>query len=54
MGKIEVFNQAISKMLKIRNIRFISDLEKIKDDLPSTLMGLKARRQHAFQGFHRG
>jgi len=40
-GKIEVYNQAMSKILKIRNIRNISDLGKIKDDLPSTLMGLK-------------
>jgi two-component system, NtrC family, nitrogen regulation sensor histidine kinase NtrY len=41
-GKIEVFNQAMSKILKTRNIRFVSELKKIKDDLPSTLMGLKA------------
>jgi two-component system, NtrC family, nitrogen regulation sensor histidine kinase NtrY len=41
-GKIEVFNQALSKILKTRNIRNISELGKIKDDLPATLMGLKA------------
>jgi two-component system, NtrC family, nitrogen regulation sensor histidine kinase NtrY len=41
-GKIEVFNQAMSKILKTRNIRFVSELKKIKDELPSILMGLKA------------
>jgi two-component system, NtrC family, nitrogen regulation sensor histidine kinase NtrY len=41
-GKIEVFNQGLSRMLKIRNIRFVSELSKIKDDLPAVIMGLKA------------
>jgi two-component system nitrogen regulation sensor histidine kinase NtrY len=41
-GKVEVFNQGLSKMLKIRNIRFISDLSVVKDDFPAILMGLKA------------
>ncbi len=50
-GKVEVFNQGISKLLKIRNIRFISDLKKIKDDLPSTLMGMKAGRSTLFKVF---
>jgi nitrogen fixation/metabolism regulation signal transduction histidine kinase len=40
-GKIEVFNQAMSKILRIRNIRNISELANIKEDLPATLMGLK-------------
>jgi len=40
-GKVEVFNNAMSKMLKVRNIRFVSDLKKIKDDLPPTLLNLK-------------
>ena len=50
-GKIEVFNQAISKLLKIRNIRNISELGKIKDDLPGTLMGLKAGDSTLFKIF---
>jgi nitrogen fixation/metabolism regulation signal transduction histidine kinase len=50
-GKVEVFNHGISKMLKIRNIRFISDLKKIKDDLPTTLMGLKAGDSTLFKVF---
>jgi two-component system nitrogen regulation sensor histidine kinase NtrY len=40
-GRVDVFNQAMSKMLRIKNIRNVSDLGKIKDDLPATLMGLK-------------
>ena len=50
-GKVEVFNQAMSRMLKTRNIRFISDLKKIKDDLPSTLMGLKAGNSTLYKVF---
>ncbi len=40
-GHVEVFNQGLSKMLKIRNIRFVSDLAKIKEDLPATLLAIK-------------
>lgn len=50
-GKVEVFNHAMSKILKIRNIRFISDLKIIKDELPSTLMGLKAGNSTLFKVF---
>jgi len=50
-GKIEVFNNAISKMLNIRNIRFVSDLKSIKEDLPVTLMGLKAGESTLFKIF---
>jgi two-component system, NtrC family, nitrogen regulation sensor histidine kinase NtrY len=40
-GKVEVFNQSLSRMLNVRNIRFVSDLKKIKDDLPAALLHLK-------------
>jgi nitrogen fixation/metabolism regulation signal transduction histidine kinase len=50
-GKVEVFNHGISKMLKIRNARFVSDLATIKDDLPATLMGLKAGDSTLFKVF---
>jgi two-component system, NtrC family, nitrogen regulation sensor histidine kinase NtrY len=50
-GKIEVFNQAMNRILKIRNIRFVSDLKNIKDDLPATLMGLKAGDSTLFKVF---
>lgn len=50
-GKVEVFNNAISKILKIRNIRFVSDLKKIKDDLPATLLNLKAGESTLYKVF---
>jgi len=41
-GKVDVFNQAVRKMLKIRNIRDIHELKEVKEDLPAILLGLKA------------
>lgn len=41
-GRVDVFNQAIRKMLKIRNLRDIHELKTVKDDLPSILLGMKA------------
>jgi two-component system, NtrC family, nitrogen regulation sensor histidine kinase NtrY len=51
-GKVEVANQAMHRMLKIRNIRFISDLEKVKEELPAALMGLKAGESRLFKVFN--
>ena len=51
-GKTEVFNNAISKLLKIKNIRTVSELSQIKDDLPATLMALKAGDSTLFKVFH--
>lgn len=50
-GKIEVFNHGLSRMLNVRNIRFISELGKVKDDLPSTLMGLRTGNSTLFKVF---
>jgi two-component system, NtrC family, nitrogen regulation sensor histidine kinase NtrY len=50
-GKVEVFNQGLSKILKIRNIRLVSDLGRLKDDLPASLMGLKAGDSTLFKVF---
>jgi nitrogen fixation/metabolism regulation signal transduction histidine kinase len=41
-GKVDIYNKAITKMLRIKHIRFISELAEVKDDLPDTLMKLKA------------
>ncbi len=41
-GKVDVFNQAVKKMLKIKNLRNIKDLNQVKEDLPATLMSMKA------------
>jgi two-component system nitrogen regulation sensor histidine kinase NtrY len=50
-GKVEVYNHAMSKMLKTRNIRFIADLKKIKEELPAALLGLKAGDSTLFKVF---
>ena len=50
-GYVEVFNQGLLRMLKIRNIRYISDLSVIKDDLPDVLMGIKAGDSLLFKVF---
>lgn len=50
-GKVEVCNQALSKMLKLRNVRYISEFEKVKDDFPAVLMGLRAGNSTLFKVF---
>jgi nitrogen fixation/metabolism regulation signal transduction histidine kinase len=50
-GKVEVYNQALSRMLKLRNIRFISELGIIKENLPAVLMGLRAGDSLLFKVF---
>jgi nitrogen fixation/metabolism regulation signal transduction histidine kinase len=41
-GKVDVMNNTIRKMLRLRNIRYIHELGAIKEDLPATLLGMKA------------
>ncbi len=41
-GKVDLFNAAAKRLLRIRNVRFISDLEKVKQGFPETLLNLKA------------
>lgn len=41
-GKVDIFNNAIKRLLKIKNLRYVQDLKKVKDDLPETLLKLKA------------
>lgn len=41
-GKIDIFNNAVKRLLKIRHIRNISELDKVKDDLPETLLGMRS------------
>lgn len=41
-GKVDIFNNSIKRLLKIKNLRYVQDLKEIKEDLPETLMGLKA------------
>jgi len=41
-GKVDIFNNAIKRLLKINNLKFISELEIIKPELPALLLGMKA------------
>ncbi len=41
-GKIDVFNNAIKKLLRVSHLRNISELAAVKDDLPHTLLHMKA------------
>ncbi|MEE4257093.1 MAG: ATP-binding protein [Bacteroidales bacterium] len=41
-GKVDLFNNAAKRMLQIRNVRFIEDLENVKEGLPKTLQEMKS------------
>ncbi|MBE9492282.1 MAG: HAMP domain-containing histidine kinase [Bacteroidetes bacterium] len=41
-GKVDIYNNAIKKLLRIRNLRNIRDLGLLKKDLPEILLKLKA------------
>ena len=41
-GKVDIFNNSVKRLLKIKNLRNIQDLKKLKEDLPETLLKLKA------------
>ena len=41
-GKVDIFNNAVKKMLRVRNLRYIHDLKQVKEDLPGTLLKMKA------------
>ena len=41
-GKVELYNNSIRKMLRLKHIRFVSDFAEIKSDLPDILLKIKA------------
>jgi nitrogen fixation/metabolism regulation signal transduction histidine kinase len=41
-GKVDIYNNAIRKMLRLKHLRSIHDLAVVKEDLPDTMMKLKA------------
>jgi len=41
-GKVDIYNNAIRRLLKVRHLRYIRELAVIKDDLPDVLLSLKA------------
>lgn len=41
-GKVDLFNTAMKRLLRTRNIRFLSDLDGVKEGLSNTLQKLKS------------
>ncbi len=41
-GKVDQYNKAVSDLFKIKHIKNITDLKKVKDDLPEQLLKMKA------------
>jgi two-component system nitrogen regulation sensor histidine kinase NtrY len=41
-GKVDIFNNAIKRLLKINNIQYIQELSEIKHDLPELLLNMSA------------
>lgn len=41
-GRIDILNNSVKKLFKVRNLRLISDLSSVKEDLPEILLGLKS------------
>ncbi len=41
-GKVDVFNNAIKKILRVNHLRYISELSTVKDDFPELLLRLQA------------
>jgi len=41
-GKVDMFNNAVKRLLRINNLRYIQDLKKIKEDLPEMLLNMRA------------
>ncbi len=41
-GKVDLFNTAVKRLLRTRHIRFLSDLDTVKEGLSETLQNLKA------------
>ena len=41
-GKVDIFNNAVKRLLKVRNVRLISELGKVKEELPEILLKLRA------------
>jgi two-component system, NtrC family, nitrogen regulation sensor histidine kinase NtrY len=50
-GKVDLINNASKHLLRISNLRLISDLEKIKPDLPEILLKMKAGEKHLCKMF---
>lgn len=50
-GKVDIFNNAIKRMLRITNIRFIQEIKEIDPSLAESLMAMKAGDQNLHKVF---
>ncbi len=41
-GKVDIFNNAVKRLLKINNLKEIQELESVKQELPGLLLNMKA------------
>ncbi|PKP00788.1 MAG: ATP-binding protein, partial [Bacteroidetes bacterium HGW-Bacteroidetes-9] len=41
-GKVDIFNNAVKRLLKINNLKQIQDLDAVKQELPGLLLSMKA------------
>ncbi len=51
-GKVDMYNNAIKRMLRLSNLRFISDLEKIDSNLAELLKNIKAGDRELLKVFN--
>jgi nitrogen fixation/metabolism regulation signal transduction histidine kinase len=40
-GKVDLYNNAAKRLLKVRNVRFLADLANVKEGFPKTLLNLE-------------
>jgi nitrogen fixation/metabolism regulation signal transduction histidine kinase len=45
-GKVDIFNNAIKRLLRVSNIQYIQDLASVRPELPEMLLGMKAGDRH--------
>jgi len=41
-GKVDIFNNAVKRLLRVNNIQYIQDLKAVKAELPELLLNMKA------------
>ncbi|MDY0344143.1 MAG: ATP-binding protein [Lentimicrobium sp.] len=48
-GKVDIYNNAVKRLLRINSLKQVSDLITIKDDLPELLLSMKAGDRQLFK-----
>ncbi len=50
-GEVDVYNNAVKRLLQVKRLRKISDLKEVAEDLPELLMNMKAGNKTLFKLF---